>query len=100
AAVRLGDPTSTRRLADLRAAVERYPRHAALKHTLAVRGVPVREDVRRPLRQLTDIERREVDNELPRWFELAGLDVADGSSGGANPFKSERRSVESSSALE
>ena len=36
------------------------PRHAALKHVLGLRDVPVREDVRRPLRQLTDGEREEL----------------------------------------
>ena len=44
-------------LAELRAAVERFPRHAALKAVVAARGVPIREDVRRPLRGLTADER-------------------------------------------
>jgi dihydrodipicolinate synthase/N-acetylneuraminate lyase len=52
-------------LGELRAAVERFPRHAALKFILGLRGVPVREDVRRPLRQLSDGERAE----LRGWFE-------------------------------
>jgi dihydrodipicolinate synthase/N-acetylneuraminate lyase len=47
-------------LGELRAAVERFPRHAALKFVLGLRGVPVREDVRRPLRQLSDGEREEL----------------------------------------
>ena len=47
-------------LAELRAAVERFPRHAALKFLLGLRGLPVREDVRRPLRQLTETEREEL----------------------------------------
>jgi dihydrodipicolinate synthase/N-acetylneuraminate lyase len=47
-------------LGELRAAVERFPRHAALKFILGLRGVPVGEDVRRPLRQLTDGEREEL----------------------------------------
>ena len=47
-------------LGELRAAIERLPRHAALKYVLGFRGVPVREDVRRPLRQLTDGEREEL----------------------------------------
>ncbi len=47
-------------LGELRAAVERFPRHAALKAVVAARGVPIREDVRRPLRGLTDEERRGV----------------------------------------
>ena len=37
-------------LGELRAAIERAPRHAALKAVLGLKGVPVREDVRRPLR--------------------------------------------------
>jgi dihydrodipicolinate synthase/N-acetylneuraminate lyase len=49
------------RLAEIRDTIERYPRHAALKHVLRRRGVPIREDVRAPLRQLTDHERRELD---------------------------------------
>ena len=52
-------------LGELRAAVERFPRHAALKRIVARRGVPIREDVRAPLRGLTDAERRELD----RWLE-------------------------------
>lgn len=52
-------------LGELRAAVERFPRHAALKFILGLRGVPVREDVRRPLRQLSDGEREE----LRGWLE-------------------------------
>jgi dihydrodipicolinate synthase/N-acetylneuraminate lyase len=47
-------------LGELRAAVERFPRHAALKFLLGLQGVPVREDVRQPLRQLTDGERDEL----------------------------------------
>lgn len=52
------------RLAEIRETIERYPRHAALKHVLRRRGVPIREDVRGPLRQLTDGERRELDQWL------------------------------------
>ena len=52
-------------LGELRAAVERFPRHAALKFILGLRGVPVREDVRRPLRQLSGGEREE----LRGWHE-------------------------------
>jgi dihydrodipicolinate synthase/N-acetylneuraminate lyase len=52
-------------LGELRAAVERFPRHAALKYILGLRGVPVREDVRRPLRQLSTGEREE----LRGWLE-------------------------------
>jgi len=52
------------RLAEIRETIERYPRHAALKHVLVRRGVSTREDVRAPLRQLTDEERRELDTWL------------------------------------
>jgi dihydrodipicolinate synthase/N-acetylneuraminate lyase len=52
-------------LGELRAAIERLPRHAALKYVVGFRGVPVREDVRRPLRQLTVSEREE----LRGWLE-------------------------------
>ena len=52
-------------LGPVRAALERFPFQAAAKVVLARRGVPVRPDVRRPLRLLTDGERRE----LERWLE-------------------------------
>jgi dihydrodipicolinate synthase/N-acetylneuraminate lyase len=52
-------------LAPVRAAVERFPFQAALKRIVAVKGVPVREDVRAPLRTLTETERTELD----RWLE-------------------------------
>ena len=57
------DPTSNGagRLAELRAFVERFPRQAALKRLLGRQGVPVREDVRAPLRGLTTEERDELD---------------------------------------
>lgn len=48
-------------LAELRAFVERFPRQAALKRLLGRQGVPVREDVRPPLRGLTTGEREELD---------------------------------------
>jgi dihydrodipicolinate synthase/N-acetylneuraminate lyase len=48
------------RLGELRAGIERFPRHAALKLVVGGRGVPLHEDVRAPLRRLTDPERDEV----------------------------------------
>jgi dihydrodipicolinate synthase/N-acetylneuraminate lyase len=45
----------------LRDGLDRFPFHAAVKRALAHRGVPVREDVRAPLRGLRDDERRELD---------------------------------------
>ena len=62
AAVR--EPGSTD-LGPVRAALERFPFQAAAKIVLARRGVPVGPDVRRPLRLLTDAERKE----LERWLE-------------------------------
>ena len=58
--VRVPTPEGAARLAGLRATLERYPRHAAFKHVLRLRGVPIGEDVRPPLRQLTDDEREEI----------------------------------------
>jgi dihydrodipicolinate synthase/N-acetylneuraminate lyase len=57
------DPTAegAAHLGALRAFVERFPRQAALKRILALRGLPVREDVRAPLRGLTPAERDELD---------------------------------------
>jgi dihydrodipicolinate synthase/N-acetylneuraminate lyase len=59
------------RIGELRSSIDRFPRHAALKRVLALRGVPVREDVRRPLRQLTREERAELDRLVPAWLEPA-----------------------------
>jgi len=56
------------RLGELRAFVERFPRQAALKRLLGRQGVPVREDVRAPLRGLTAEERDELD----RWHDTVG----------------------------
>jgi dihydrodipicolinate synthase/N-acetylneuraminate lyase len=52
-------------VAELRAALDRYPFQSAAKYVLGRRGVPVREDVRAPLRRLTDDEKRE----LNEWLE-------------------------------
>ena len=49
------------RLGELRSFVEQFPRQAALKRLLALQGIPVREDVRAPLRTLTADERDELD---------------------------------------
>jgi dihydrodipicolinate synthase/N-acetylneuraminate lyase len=48
----------------LRDCLERFPFHAAAKHVLGRRRVPIREDVRGPLRGLTGDEREELD----RWL--------------------------------
>jgi dihydrodipicolinate synthase/N-acetylneuraminate lyase len=52
-------------LAPIRAAVERFPFQAAAKAILGQRGVPIGPDVRRPLRTLTEQERKE----LEAWLE-------------------------------
>ena len=62
AAVR--DPESAE-LAPVRAAIERFPFQSALKTVLARRGVPINPDVRRPLRVLTEEERRDLET----WLE-------------------------------
>ena len=54
-------------LGALRAAVERFPRQAAMKRILAAQGVPVRAEVRAPLRDLSAAESQE----LAEW--VAGL---------------------------
>ena len=54
-------------LATLREAIERFPRHAALKRVVARRGVPVQPDVRAPLRPLTGAEALALDEAVARW---------------------------------
>ena len=69
AAVRDGTAEASERAGAMRANLERFPRHAAFKRVLQHRGVPMREDVRAPLRQLTDDEREELDRLIPTWLE-------------------------------
>src|ERR671919_108119 len=57
------------RLGELRDGLEAFPRHAALKRVLALRGVPVREELRAPIRGLTDEERERLDGLVPGWLE-------------------------------
>jgi dihydrodipicolinate synthase/N-acetylneuraminate lyase len=61
-AVRRGDSAAA---GELRTIVERYPRHAALKACVRAQGVPMREDVRGPLRPLTSEERASLLAEVP-----------------------------------
>jgi len=56
------------RLGHLRSFVERFPRQAALKHLLGIRGLPLRADVRAPLRSLTPDER----DALSAWYPYDG----------------------------
>jgi dihydrodipicolinate synthase/N-acetylneuraminate lyase len=51
-------------LASLREAIERFPRHAALKHVVAARGVPISTEVRAPLRGLSAQELAELEAAL------------------------------------
>jgi dihydrodipicolinate synthase/N-acetylneuraminate lyase len=66
AVVREPTEEGAERLGELRAFVERFPRQATLKHLLGRRGIPVREEVRAPLRGLTVEEREELD----AWAEV------------------------------
>lgn len=65
------DPTEERAAAVgvLRASVQRFPFHAALKATLGLRGVPVTGDVRAPLRGLGDDERAGLERLVEEWRE-------------------------------
>ena len=58
--VRDGSREGAQKLGELRAGIERFPRHPALKAVAGRKGVPMREDVRAPLRQLTETERDEL----------------------------------------
>ena len=57
------------RVTALREAFSRVPFTAAMKVVLALRGLPVREDVRAPLRRLTEDERGLLERLLPEWVE-------------------------------
>lgn len=72
AVVRAPTADGAARLAELRAGVERYPRQAALKRVVAARGVPLRPDVRAPLRDLTRGEAAE----LEVWLSSTALSAA------------------------
>ena len=57
------------RVTAIRDALSRMPFNAAMKVVLALRDVPVREDVRAPLRRLTADERGLLERLLPEWVE-------------------------------
>jgi dihydrodipicolinate synthase/N-acetylneuraminate lyase len=67
--VREGTLEAAERAGAVRATLERFRRLPALKRILGLRGVPVREDVRAPLRGLTVDEREELDRLVPTWLE-------------------------------
>jgi len=68
-AVRTRSAEATEKVGELRAAIEGFPRHAALKHVLRARGVAIEGDVRRPLRGLDSAERARLDLLIPVWLE-------------------------------
>jgi len=63
--VRGPSPEGAAQLGELRAQIERFPRHAALKLVVGRRGIAVGADVRAPLRGLTSSE----DADLLEWLE-------------------------------
>ena len=70
--VKTGDTEIAERVTALRDSLQRFPFNAAAKAALVRRGVPVREDVRAPLRLLTSTERIEVENAVDSWLESRG----------------------------
>ena len=65
--VRKPAPEAGERATALRAQLQRFPFHAASKAALGFRGVPIRAEVRAPLRGLTDEERAEVEQIVRKW---------------------------------
>jgi dihydrodipicolinate synthase/N-acetylneuraminate lyase len=65
------DPTleATAEVGRLREALQVAPLIPSAKRALGRRGLPVREDVRAPLRWLTDEERGDVDRWVAEWLE-------------------------------
>lgn len=70
----VADPSeeAAARAGQLRAAVQSFPFQAALKTVLALRGVPVRADVRAPLRTLDAEERRELERIVHEVLVIPG----------------------------
>jgi dihydrodipicolinate synthase/N-acetylneuraminate lyase len=66
----VAEPTdeAAEQVAALRDALQRFPFISALKVVLGRRGLPVREDVRAPLRGLTDAERAQLGNPVGEWL--------------------------------
>ena len=64
-----GPNAAAERVRALRAALGRFPFIPAAKRSLARRDVPVREDVRPPLRMLAGSERSEIDRTVDQWLE-------------------------------
>jgi dihydrodipicolinate synthase/N-acetylneuraminate lyase len=66
----VAEPTdeAAARIALLRDSLQRFPFIAALKAVLGKRGVPVRADVRAPLRTLTEAELGELGDPVAKWL--------------------------------
>ena len=58
-------------VAEVRVTLQRFPFQAAAKTVVALRGVPMRADVRAPLRSLTADESRALEAALSRWIPAA-----------------------------
>jgi N-acetylneuraminate lyase len=56
-AVSSGSREASERCFEVRAEIDRFPFHSAMKAILALRGVPVTDGVRQPLRRLSEAER-------------------------------------------
>jgi dihydrodipicolinate synthase/N-acetylneuraminate lyase len=69
AAVRERTPEATARAAAAREAIQRYPMPSALKTVCALRGVPIGNAVRAPLRPLDETERAELEAVLGGLLE-------------------------------
>jgi dihydrodipicolinate synthase/N-acetylneuraminate lyase len=74
-AVRHPSAETSERCEAVRDALQEFPFHAALKVLLARRGVPVREDVRAPLRIADRAERRRLDERIEEL--LASLNLGE-----------------------
>ncbi|HYM53035.1 MAG TPA: dihydrodipicolinate synthase family protein [Candidatus Dormibacteraeota bacterium] len=70
------DAAAEARLSDLRSAMEAQPFIAAVKHVLARRGLPIRADMRAPLRGLTAGEAARLDASLEALELLAPVQPA------------------------
>jgi dihydrodipicolinate synthase/N-acetylneuraminate lyase len=66
----VAEPTDegAERVALLRDSLQRFPFIAALKAVLGKRGIPVRADVRAPLRTLTEAELGELGDPVAKWL--------------------------------
>jgi dihydrodipicolinate synthase/N-acetylneuraminate lyase len=73
-AVRQADPETSERCEAVRDALQQFPLHTALKVLLSRRGVPVREDVRAPLRITDAGERARLHATIDQLLESLGVE--------------------------